>query len=318
MDWADYRARKFDRDPCARKRLHDSVVGRRCRTLAAEPTELGRRQRSRARRTEDGKNWRVKGRDVDAHSAASKVPAVTLGFWIIKVLATTLGETGGDTVNMTMNLGYLVGIIIFFTLLLVLVILQIAAQKFHPFLYWATIIASTTAGTTLADLADRSAGMGYPGGSLLLLACVLASLAIWYWAAGSISVNAVNTPKVEAFYWSTITFSQTLGTALGDWAADSGLGYAGGALGFGAALALVAILYVHTRISHVALFWAAFILSRPLGATIGDFFDKPFSQGGLAFSRPIASAVLAAAIIVCIVLIPQRSSQQVTRGASRR
>lgn len=256
--------------------------------------------------------------DVSASSTASKIPAVTLGFWIIKVLATTLGETGGDSVTMTMNLGYLTGTIIFFTLLVVLVILQIAAQSFRPFLYWTTIIASTTAGTTLADLADRSAGMGYPGGSLLLLACVLASLAVWYWAEGSISVNTVNTPKVEAFYWSTITFSQTLGTALGDWAADSGLGYAAGALVFGAALALVAIFYFRTRISRVTLFWAAFILTRPLGATIGDFFDKPVAQGGLAFSRPMASLVLAVVIVACIVLIPQRSSQQVTTGASTR
>jgi uncharacterized membrane-anchored protein len=184
---------------------------------------------------------------------------------------------------------------------------QIAATKFHPFLYWATIVASTTAGTTLADFADRSLGIGYTGGSLLLLVCLLTALGVWYRVEGSISVNTVNTPRVEAFYWVTITFSQTLGTALGDWVADAGLGYLGGALLFGAALALIAAAYFWTRISHVLLFWAAFILTRPLGATVGDFFDKPIDQGGLAFSRPVASMVIAAFIFVCILIFPQRA-----------
>src|SRR5580698_3780458 len=205
----------------------------------------------------------------------SKVPAVTLGFWIIKILATTLGETGGDTVTMTMNLGYLVGTAIFLTALVVMVIWQTMARKFHPFLYWATIVASTTAGTTMADFFDRSLGIGYTGGSVTLFALVLISLGTWYWSQGSVSVETVNTPKVEAFYWVTITFSQTLGTALGDWAADSGLGYGGGALVFGVALAVVGALYFWTSISRVSLFWVAFILTRPLGATVGDFFDKP-------------------------------------------
>ena len=237
----------------------------------------------------------------------SKVPAVTLGFWIIKILATTLGETGGDTVTMTWNLGYLAGTAIFLSGLVALVIAQIAAKRFHPFLYWATIVASTTAGTTMADFADRSLGIGYAGGSSLLLACVLASLALWYWAEGSVSVNTVNTPRVEAFYWITITFSQTLGTALGDWMADdTGLGYGGSALVFSAALAIVAALYFRTRVSHVLLFWGAFILTRPLGATVGDFLDKPVSHGGLALSRPLASAVIAAVIVALILLIPQR------------
>jgi uncharacterized membrane-anchored protein len=236
----------------------------------------------------------------------AKVPAVTLGFWIIKIAATTLGETGGDTVTMTMNLGYLVGTAIFFTLLVVMVVLQIAAKKFHPFLYWATIVASTTCGTTLADFADRSLGIGYVGGSLLLLGCVLLSLALWYWSEGTVSVQTVSTPPVEAFYWTTITFSQTLGTALGDWAADAGLGYGGGALVFLAALAVVAAFYFWSRISHVLLFWAAFILTRPLGATVGDFFDKPIAQGGLNFSRPVASAVIAVFIVACILILPQR------------
>src|SRR6202012_2327195 len=202
---------------------------------------------------------------MDSQAVLSKVPAVTLGFWIIKVLATTLGETGGDTVTMTMNLGYLVGTAIFLTALIVLVIAQIAAKKFHPILYWATIIASTTAGTTMADFADRSLGIGYTGGSALLFGCVLACLAAWYWSEGTVSVDTVNTPKVEAFYWATITFSQTLGTALGDWTADdAGVGFAGGALIFGAALVVIAALYFWTNISRVLLFWMAFILTRPL------------------------------------------------------
>ncbi|HWD29691.1 MAG TPA: hypothetical protein VG387_21140 [Rhizomicrobium sp.] len=237
----------------------------------------------------------------------SKVPAVTLGFWVIKIAATTLGETGGDTLSMTWNLGYLLSTGIFLAALVVLVVLQILARKFHPFLYWATIIASTTAGTTMADFADRSLGVGYPGGSVILLVCVVLSLAAWYKSEGTVSVATVNTPRVEAFYWVTITFSQTLGTALGDWAADSGLGYDGGALMFGAALAVVAALYFWTGLSRVTLFWTAFILTRPLGATAGDFFDKPVAQGGLNVSRPLASAIIAAFILVCILTIPQRA-----------
>jgi uncharacterized membrane-anchored protein len=238
----------------------------------------------------------------------TKVPAVTLVFWIIKIAATTLGETGGDTVSMTMNLGYLAGTAIFLAVLVALVVLQVAAKKFHPFLYWATIIASTTAGTTMADFADRSLGIGYTGGSSILLLCVVTTLALWYWSLGSISVETVSTPKTEAFYWTTITFSQTLGTALGDWLADtSGFGYAGGALVFIAALAIVAALYYWTAVSHVLLFWAAFILTRPLGATVGDFFDKPLNEGGLDVSRPLATAIIALFILGCILFIPQRA-----------
>ena len=238
----------------------------------------------------------------------SKIPAVTLGFWIIKILATTLGETGGDTVAMTMNLGYLTGTFIFLSALLVLVFIQIRAKKFHPMLYWATIVASTTAGTTMADFADRSLGIGYAGGSAVLLLCVLAVLWIWFHAEGSVSVNTVNTPRAEAFYWATITFSQTLGTALGDWMADdTGLGYTGAALVFGAALAIVAAAYFWTSISHVTLFWAAFILTRPLGATVGDYLDKPIDAGGLALSRPAASLALGVAMLALIFLLPQRA-----------
>jgi len=243
-------------------------------------------------------------------SALTKVPAVTLGFWVIKIAATTLGETGGDTVTMTMNLGYLVGTAIFLGVLVALVVAQILAKRFHPFLYWATIIASTTFGTTMADFADRSLGIGYTGGSALLLLCLLLVLGLWYRSEGSISVETVSTPKVEAFYWAAITFSQTLGTALGDWLADSGgLGYEGGALVFGAGLAIVAGLYYWTDLSRVFLFWAAFILTRPLGATVGDLLDKPTSHGGLALSRPLASAILAAFIVVCILLIPQKAGR---------
>ena len=256
---------------------------------------------------------------MSAHSTASKVPEVTLVFWIVKIAATTLGETGGDTVSMTLGLGYLASTLIFLAALAVLVVLQVRAKRFQPFLYWATIIASTTAGTTLADFADRSLGIGYSGGSLLLLACVLGSLAVWYRSEGSVNVNTINTPRVEVFYWITITFSQTLGTALGDWAADAGLGYGGGALVFGALLALVALAYWRTRISHVLLFWAAFILTRPLGATVGDFFDKPLAQGGLGVSRPLATAILAVFILVCIVVFPQRAGTHPQRasGAER-
>ena len=252
------------------------------------------------------------------HEALSKVPAVTLGFWIIKILATTLGETGGDSVTMSwlgettanpVPNGYLIGTAIFGVLLVVLVIAQIRARRFNPWLYWATIVASTTCRTTLADFADRSLGIGYPGGSLLLLACVLGSLFAWYRTVGTVDVNTVSSPREEAFYWITITFSQTLGTALGDWIADAGLGYSGGALVFGAGLALLAILYSTTNVSRVFLFWAAFILTRPLGATVGDFLDKPLDKGGLEWSRPIASAVLAVVIVTLILILPQRAGR---------
>jgi uncharacterized membrane-anchored protein len=242
------------------------------------------------------------------HDTTSKVAAVTLGFWIIKILATTLGETGGDRVTMTMNLGYLAGSAIFLSVLVVMVILQVRAQRFHPLLYWGTIVASTTAGTTMADFADRSLGIGYPGGSLLLFACVILTLGSWRVTQGTVSVQSVRRPNVEVFYWATITFSQTLGTALGDWAADAGLGYGGGALVFAAALVLVAAAYYLTRFSRVWLFWIAFILTRPLGATLGDFFDKPVAQGGLDVSRPLASAILAVAIIIFILVLPQRAA----------
>jgi uncharacterized membrane-anchored protein len=241
----------------------------------------------------------------------SKVPEVTLTFWIIKILATTLGETGGDTVSMSMNLGYLVSTGIFAALFIVAVVAQIEVKRFHPLLYWATIIASTTVGTTLADFADRSLGIGYAGGSALLLVLLLASLFSWYRALGSVSINTVSTPKVEVFYWVTIMFSQTLGTALGDWTADSaGLGYTGAALIFGSLLMLVAAAYYWTRISHTLLFWAAFILTRPLGAVLGDFVDKPVSEGGLALSRYSATAALLVLIVVCIFIFPQRAARQ--------
>jgi uncharacterized membrane-anchored protein len=245
---------------------------------------------------------------VQNHLTMSKVPAVTLGFWIVKIAATTLGETGGDSVTMTLNWGYLAGTLLFLGLLIVLVIAQILAKKFHPWLYWATIVASTTFGTTMADFADRSIGIGYTGGATLLFVSLVAVLALWYWSEGTISVDTVTTPKVEAFYWAAITFSQTLGTALGDWMADTGgLGYEGGAAVFAAGLAVIAGLYFWTHTSRVLLFWAAFILTRPLGATVGDFLDKPVGQGGMALSRPLASAVIAAFIVVCILVIPQRA-----------
>jgi uncharacterized membrane-anchored protein len=240
----------------------------------------------------------------------SKVPEVTLAFWIIKIAATTLGETGGDAVTMTLNWGYLAGTALFLGLLIVLLIAQILATKFHPVLYWATIVASTTFGTTMADFADRSLGIGYTGGSILLLVSLAAVLALWHWSQGTVSVNTVSTPKVEAFYWAAITLSQTLGTALGDWLADTGgLGYLGGAMVFGTGLAVIAGLYFWTNLSRVLLFWAAFILTRPLGATVGDFLDKPLSDGGLSLSRPLASAVIAAFIILCLFVLPQEAGR---------
>jgi len=252
----------------------------------------------------------------EPHEALSKVPAVTLGFWVIKILATTLGETGGDTVSMTMKLGYLTGSAIFAVVLIALVIIQVRAKRFHPFLYWATIIASTTAGTTLADYATRSLGIGYTGGSALLLSAVLASLLAWKLTLGSVSSDHVAEPKVELFYWLTITLSQTLGTALGDWTADTGgFGYFAAAVLFGSLLAIVAGLAVWARINKVLLFWAAFILTRPLGAVVGDFLDKPLDHGGLAFSRPLASGLLAVVILGLIVLLPQKSGGHPSSGS---
>ncbi len=249
--------------------------------------------------------------------ALAKVPAVTLGFWIVKILATTFGETAGDTVSMSMNLGYLIGTAIFLAILIVLVWRQIAARRYHPLLYWATIIASTTAGTTMADFATRSLGIGYAGGSALLFACVVASLAVWRSVLGSVAVETVHEPRAELFYWITITFSQTLGTALGDWTADTGgLGYGGAAVIFGAMLVGIAALYAWTAVDRVLLFWSAFILTRPLGAAVGDFLDKPVDHGGLAFSRPLASAVLAVAIVVLVLALPSQRAR-ISLGATR-
>lgn len=242
--------------------------------------------------------------------ALAKVPEVTLGFWLIKIAATTLGETGGDAVSMSMNLGYLVGTGIFAAIFLAAVITQVRAKGFHPFLYWTTIIATTTVGTTLADFADRSLSLGYAGGSSLLLALLLGSLFVWHRTLGSVSVGTVNSSKAEAFYWVTIMFSQTLGTALGDWTADAaGLGYTGAAIVFGGLLALVMAAYCWTRVSRTLLFWAAFILTRPLGAVVGDFLDKPLSAGGLALSRYAASATLLAFMLIAILLFRQRAAR---------
>jgi uncharacterized membrane-anchored protein len=241
---------------------------------------------------------------------ASKVPEVTLGFWIIKILATTLGETGGDAVTMSMNLGYLAGTAIFAAIFAAGVTAQMSAKRFHPLLYWTVIVATTTVGTTLADFVDRSLGIGYLGGSSLLAALLVASLALWHRTMGTVSIASINSKSAETFYWVTIMFSQTLGTALGDWMADStGLGYAGGALVFAAGLAVVSGAYFWTKISRTVLFWVAFVLTRPLGATVGDFLDKPLDYGGLAFSRYTASASLAAIMVLLIVLVPQRSGE---------
>ena len=257
----------------------------------------------------------------DLKAALTKVPAVTLWFWMIKILATTFGETAGDSVSMSWlgettadaptsfwQGGYLIGTAIFATILAIMVVLQIRASRFNPWLYWATIIASTTAGTTMADFATRSLGIGYPGGSIMLLGLVLLSLFIWYRALGTVSISSLHEPKAELYYWLTITFSQTLGTALGDWIADGPLGYLGSAVIFGTLLALLALAYYRTAISHVALFWAAFILTRPLGAVVGDFLDKPVAKGGLELSRVAASLVLGVAIAGLILATRQRAA----------
>jgi uncharacterized membrane-anchored protein len=258
----------------------------------------------------------------DSRHVKSKVPDVTIGFWIIKIIATTLGETGGDTLTMSWlgettshpnPFGYLIGTAIMAVMLLILVWFQIRMRRFNAWLYWLTIIASTTCGTALADFVDRTLGIGYAGGSILLFACVLGSLYTWRKALGTVDVNTVATPKAEAFYWLTITFSQTLGTALGDWVADAGAGYIGGALLFGTALAIVALLFWKTKVSHVWLFWAAFILTRPLGATLGDFLDKPLGAGGLALSRPGATLGLLVLMAVLIAMLPQHSGRNALR-----
>ena len=240
----------------------------------------------------------------------SKVPEVTLGFWAIKILATTLGETGGDAVSMSMNLGYALSSAIFIAIFLAAVAAQIAAKRFYPFLYWFVIVAATTAGTTLADFADRSLGIGYPGGAALLFLALMIALGAWHWTEGSIDVATVASPRIEMFYWVAILCSQTLGTALGDWMADTNeLGYEKGALIFAAGLAVIAALYFLTNVSRTLLFWSAFILTRPLGATLGDLLDKPIANGGFAISRYTASGILAAVILACVFLIPQKAGE---------
>jgi uncharacterized membrane-anchored protein len=247
--------------------------------------------------------------DNGTKSAIAKVPAVTLVFWIIKIVATTLGETGGDAVTMSMDLGYLVGTAIFAAVFLVAVFFQVSSRRFHPFLYWLTIIATTTVGTTMADFADRSLGIGYAGGSALLAVLLAASLAVWHGTLGSVSIETVHTSKAEIFYWVTIMFSQTLGTALGDWTADTqGVGYAGGAILFGSLLAVVAVLHFTRKVPSSILFWAAFILTRPLGAVLGDLMDKPIGSGGMALSRYAASGALLALMALCIAVFPQKAA----------
>jgi uncharacterized membrane-anchored protein len=249
--------------------------------------------------------------NTETKDVLSKVPEVTLIFWIIKILATTLGETAGDAVSMSMNLGYLAGTGVFAVLFLAAVLAQVRARKFHPFLYWATIIATTTVGTTLADFADRSLGIGYAGGSLILFGLLMASLFIWHRTLGSVAVDTVSSPKSEGFYWVTIMFSQTLGTALGDWTADTAnFGYTGAAMVFGTMLAVVAAGYYWTKISHTALFWTAFILTRPLGAVVGDFLDKPRDHGGLALSRYSASAALLGLVVLLVIFFPHRAAKR--------
>jgi uncharacterized membrane-anchored protein len=262
--------------------------------------------------------YKANGFDMDkmrdnfvVEDVVGKVPEVTVGFWIIKILATTLGETGGDAVTMSMDLGYLIGTAIFASIFAIAVAAQMTAKRFHPFLYWTVIVATTTVGTTLADFVDRSLGIGYFGGSSLLIALLCLSLFVWYRSMGTVSVVSIHSRKAEAFYWITIMFSQTLGTALGDWMADStGLGYGGGAIVFAFGLAIVAACYLWTIVSRTALFWLAFVLTRPLGATVGDFLDKPLDHGGMALSRYAASGALAVLIVGLVALLPQRAGNE--------
>ena len=260
-------------------------------------------------RSHAGGQWWAKeaGGLVMRETRSSKVPEVTIAFWLIKIAATTLGETGGDALSMTMHLGYALSTAIFFAVFVVAVSAQVAARSFYAFLYWAVIVATTTVGTTMADFADRSLGIGYVGGSLILFALLMSVLGAWRVATGSVSVSRITTRKAEIFYWATILFSNTLGTALGDWLADTGLGYEGAALVFAAGLALVAAAYLYSQISHALLFWAAFILTRPLGATLGDMLTKPHANGGLDLSRISSSAIIALFIVACILVIPQRA-----------
>ena len=251
----------------------------------------------------------------DPAIAMNKVPEVAIGFWIIKIAATTLGETGGDALSMSLNLGYATSTIIFFFLFAVVLTLQMRARKFHAFLYWAVIVATTLTGTTMADFADRSLGVGYPGGASVLFILVIAVLVKWRVRMGSISVNYISSPKVEIFYWTTILCSNTLGTALGDWVADSGPGYEGGALIFAACIGVVALLYFLTKASRSVLFWAAFVLTRPLGATLGDLLTKPHADGGLALSRYSSSVAIGAFMILCILVFPRRAGEH--PGASK-
>lgn len=248
--------------------------------------------------------------DKSVENGLSKVPEITLAFWVIKIAATTLGETAGDAVSMSLNLGYAIGSVIFIGIFIAAIAAQMAAKSYHPFLYWAVIVATTTAGTTMADFADRSLGIGYAGGTLILILLLMTALGVWYRSAGSVSVDKITSPKIEIFYWAAILFSQTLGTALGDWMADTnGLGYEGGAIVFTAGLLAVVAAYFFTNVSRTLLFWSAFILTRPLGATVGDFLDKPIADGGLAFSRFYASALLATFMVACILLFSQRAGK---------
>ena len=244
----------------------------------------------------------------------SKVPAVTLAFWLVKILATTLGETGGDALSMSaLNHDYLVSTLVFGAIFAVAVVIQILAKQFHPTVYWITIVATTTVGTTLADFVDRSLGIGYAGGSIILFTLLMGSLWLWYRTLGSVAVETVQSPQAEMFYWVTIMFSQTLGTALGDWTADEkglGLGYTGAAIVFGCMLTAIAVTYYLSKVNRTSLFWAAFILTRPLGAVVGDFLDKPLAKGGLALDRYQASAILLVLIVLCLYFFPSKAAKK--------
>jgi uncharacterized membrane-anchored protein len=232
----------------------------------------------------------------------NKLPEITLAFWVMKICATTLGETAGDLLSMTLNVGYAISSLILISVFLITLITQLKAKTYNPMLYWIVILSTSTAGTTMSDFMDRTLGLGYATGSALLITILLVTLAVWRWSEGSLSVNHVRTFKGELFYWIAILFSNTLGTALGDYLADdSGLGFAGGALLIGSTIAVVVLLHFYTRISSVLLFWLAFVLTRPFGATLGDVLTKPHEKGGLDFGTIGSSAVLAAILLLLVV-----------------
>lgn len=249
----------------------------------------------------------------------NKLPQITLAFWVMKICATTLGETAGDLLSMTLDVGYALSSLILISLFVVTLLGQLSAKRYHPALFWLVILSTSTAGTTMSDFMDRTLEVGYAGGSAILIAILLAIFAAWYRSEGSLSVDRITTRKGELFYWFAILFSNTLGTALGDFLADdSGLGFAGGAFLIGSALAVVILLKLLTRIPSVLLFWMAFVLTRPFGATLGDVLTKPYEKGGLDFGTVGSSLVLLSILMVMVAVAIARNGKQHQKPAHAR